>query len=264
LELASKNKVSGGVKMVNALVYTLFLGVALQMGSDFYSAFKTQESERLAAISNALFANPVLTGSYLLEKIPSGTGIPLVGSWSFVNTTMPARPDIVQGCYRPDSFPWFLQPAPWWFAFFIVPVFAAIGSLANDQPLKGRKNFEHFFAMVFIACASYATNAIANHYIFNSSDIVSAIGAFTIGVLGNIYSRWRKCTALAVMITGVLFLVPSGLSASPGGLQDTSDSGMDIGQAMIQVSIGITVGLFMSKVATGLFGRSKTSGMFTF
>ena len=62
--------------------------------------------------------------------------------------------------------------------------------------------------MVIISCCSYATNKVANHYIFNRSDVVSAIGAFTVGLLGNVYSRRMGGTAFTSMVTGVLFLVP--------------------------------------------------------
>ena len=37
----------------------------------------------------------------------------------------------------------------------------------------------------------------ANHFIFNRSDVVSAIGAFVVGLLGNIYSRIFGGTAFA-------------------------------------------------------------------
>jgi len=37
---------------------------------------------------------------------------------------------------------------------------------------------------------------------------VSAIGAFVVGVLGNLYSRAFKGTAFTAMVTGILFLVP--------------------------------------------------------
>lgn len=62
--------------------------------------------------------------------------------------------------------------------------------------------------MVLISCASYTANTVANRHIFNRSDIVSAIGAFTVGLLGNIHSRGGKGTAFTSMVTGVLFLVP--------------------------------------------------------
>ncbi|KIY49341.1 DUF1212-domain-containing protein [Fistulina hepatica ATCC 64428] len=206
LELASKNIVCGSVKMVYALIYTLFLGFGLQIGSDFY-----------------LF-----------------------------------QQDIVDGCYRPKSFPWFLQPFPYWCAFFIVPVFSLLSSLANLQPLRSKQ----LPIMVVISCCSYASNKVANHYIFNRSDIVSAIGAFTVGLLGNIYSRKMGGTAFTSMVTGVLFLVPSGLSQA-GGIT-ANGNGIDIGGAMIAVTIGITVGLFMSQALVYMFGSRKNAAVFSF
>jgi uncharacterized membrane protein YjjB (DUF3815 family) len=60
--------------------------------------------------------------------------------------------------------------------------------------------------MVVIFFAAFGTNKIANHFIFNRSDIVSAIGAFTAGIFGNLYSRKMGVTAFTSMVTGVLFL----------------------------------------------------------
>jgi hypothetical protein len=111
---------------------------------------------------------------------------------------------IFNGCYRPPSFPWYLQPFPFWTEFLIVPIFSILSSLANLQPFRSRQ----LPVMVAISCASYASNKAANHFIFNRSDIVSAIGAFTVGLLGNIYSRKMGGTAFTSMVTGVLFLVP--------------------------------------------------------
>ena len=84
--------------------------------------------------------------------------------------------------------------------------------------------------------------------IFDRSDVVSFIGSFVIGVLGNLYSRVFQGTAFTAMVTGVLFLVPSGVSAA-GGLAmsynsggDSYSNGLTIGFRMVQVAIGITVG----------------------
>lgn len=48
----------------------------------------------------------------------------------------------------------------------------------------------------------------ANRFIFNRSDVVSAIGAFVTGVLGNAYARVFRATAFTAMVTAVSFLVP--------------------------------------------------------
>ena len=115
----------------------------------------------------------------------------------------PIQLNIIDGCYRPAHFPWYLQPFPLWTSFIIVPLFSIISSLANLQPFN-----KQLPIMVVISCCSYAANKVANHYIFNRSDVVSAIGAFTVGLLGNIYSRKMGGTAFTAMVTGVLFLVP--------------------------------------------------------
>ncbi|KAH7105426.1 hypothetical protein BKA62DRAFT_812904 [Auriculariales sp. MPI-PUGE-AT-0066] len=212
LELASKNIVCGSVRMIYAIIYSLFLGFGLTIGSDFY---------------------------LLLDA----------------------------GCYREPTWPWWLQEFPWWTLFILVPTFSFFSSLGNMQPFKTKE----LPVMVIISCASFAANTAANAYIFNRSDIVSAIGAFVVGVLGNLYSRAFKGTAFTAMVTGILFLVPSGLSAA-GGLAnnyhgqdvDQYSNGLQIGVRMVQVAIGITVGVFGSGLLVYSFGSRKTGGTFAF
>ncbi|EJD53485.1 hypothetical protein AURDEDRAFT_53220 [Auricularia subglabra TFB-10046 SS5] len=214
LELASKNIICGSVRMVYAIIYSLFIGFGLTIGSDLY----------LLLDSNAR-------------------------------------------CYRNPDWPWYLQEFPWWTLFILVPVFSFVSSLGSMQPLKSKE----LPIMVFISCASFAANTAANYYIFDRSDVVSAIGAFVVGVLGNLYSRVFRGTAFTAMVTGVLFLVPSGLSAAGGLSQnyrgqdvDQFSNGLQIGVRMVQVSIGITVGLFGSGLLVYSFGRRKSGGTFAF
>ncbi|KAF9226595.1 DUF1212-domain-containing protein [Gyrodon lividus] len=257
LELASKNIVCGSVKMVYALIYTLFLGFGLQIGSDLYLLFDPTARHHLSTLAAKLSTTTTLIGTFAPDNATDGTP-PAMGTFTFTNATNVYMKDIVGGCYRPTSFPWFLQPFPWWTEFLIVPIFSILSSLANLQPWKSKQ----LPVMVIISCASYASNKIANHYIFNRSDIVSAIGAFTVGLLGNIYSRKMGGTAFTSMVTGVLFLVPSGLSQAGGISAD--GSGVDVGSAMIAVTIGITVGLFMSQAIVYMFGSRKNAAVFSF
>lgn len=102
--------------------------------------------------------------------------------------------------------------------------------------------------------------------IFDHSDIVSFIGAFVVGILGNLYSRVFRGTGFVVMVPGVLFLVPvsshhehmmtsfwcsscinlqSGIAAAGGlamtqvkGRGDSYSNGLIIGFRMVQVAIG--------------------------
>lgn len=264
LELASKNIVCGSVKMVYALIYTLFLGFGLQIGSDLYLLFDPTARHHLTTLAADISTSATIVGTFAADNSTSGnsslsSGLgPVYGTFTFTNNTNVMQNDIIDGCYRPKHFGWYLQPFPFWTQFLIVPLFSILSSLANLQPWRSRQ----LPVMVVISCASYASNKVANHYIFNRSDIVSAIGAFTVGLLGNVYSRKMGGTAFTSMVTGVLFLVPSGLSQAGGITAD--GSGVDIGSAMIAVTIGITVGLFMSQALVYMFGTRKNAAVFSF
>lgn len=57
-------------------------------------------------------------------------------------------------------------------------------------------------------------------------------------------------------------MIQSGLSAV-GGIT-AQGSGIDIGGAMISVTIGITVGLFVSQAIVYAFGARKNAAIFSF
>ncbi|KZT12765.1 DUF1212-domain-containing protein [Laetiporus sulphureus 93-53] len=263
LELASKNIVCGSVKMVYALIYTLFLGFGLQIGSDLFLLFDRKARTELATLAARMTSSVALSGLFVTDNSTSiapglNYGKPLNGTFTFSNSSAAISEYIVDGCYRPPSFAWYLQPFPYWTQFLIVPLFSLLSSMANLQPLWSWQ----MLVMVVISCASYATNKLADHFIFDRSDVVSAIGAFVVGILGNIYSRRFGGTAFTAMVTGVLFLVPSGLSQA-GGIT-AQGSGIDIGSAMIAVTIGITVGLFTSQALVYMFGSRKNAAIFSF
>ena len=278
LELASKNMLTGSVKMVYALIYTLFLGFGLQIGSDFYLLFNPSERHRLSSLAGSLSHTATFSGSFVSDNSTRfSDSQPLFGTFAFTSGTSLNQMHIIGGCHRLAEFPWYLQPFPFWSQFITVPAFSVLSSLGNLQPWRSWD----LVVMVVISCISFAANKTANHFIFNRSDVVSAIGAFAVGLLGNVYSRRFGGTAFTAMVTGVLFLVPvrasfslrssriiyfvvvkSGLSQA-GGLT-ASDSGIDIGGAMIAVTIGITVGLFMSQALVYTFGTRKNAAIFSF
>jgi hypothetical protein len=191
--------------MVYALIYTLFLGFGLQIGSDFFLLFDADTRHRLASINAALSRTIIYTGNFVIDD---GTltrpDLPSHGSFTFTDGSVPSPMHMRDGCYRPPEFQWYLQPFPFWSQFIIVPLFSTLSSLGNLQPWR---KFD-LIVMVVISCISFAANKAANHFIFNRSDVVSAIGAFAVGLLGNVYSRMFGGTAFTVMVTGVLFLVP--------------------------------------------------------
>jgi len=265
LELGSKSIVGGSIKMVYALIYTLFIGYGLQIGSDLYLLVDQSAAAKYALFENSFNAIVTVTGRFTPDAVAvvssmAATQIPIAGSFTFTNSTPYASQDLHMGCYRPESFPWYLQTFPWWTQFLIVPVFAVLSSLANLQPWK---TFD-MVVMVAIACCGYSTNKIAARFIYENTDIVSFIGAAVVGFLGNLYARLKRGTAFTVMVTGVLFMVPSGLSEAGGITAQGDGNGIAIGGAMIKVSVGITVGLLFSQGLVYVFGKKKNAAMFAF
>ncbi|KNZ55474.1 uncharacterized protein VP01_2668g1 [Puccinia sorghi] len=267
LELASKNLIAGSVKMVYAVIYSLFLGFGIAIGSDFYYLLdpKARHIEEMQSVA------PVYTLSGSFQGM-NGTIPGLNGLFTFSNDTNSATGEgqLHQGviqCFRDPHWQWWRQGAnPYW-SFLLVPMFSFFLSLWNLQPIWTKQ----MPVMVIIACIGWVCNFFANKFIFDRSDVVSFLGAFVIGLLGNMYSRLFKGTAFTSMVTGVLFLVPSGIAAA-GGLAmtyrsnsgDSYSNGLIIGFRMVQVAIGITVGLFFSSFVVYSFGRGKSSATFTF
>lgn len=244
--------------MVYALFFTLCLGFSIQMGSDFYLILDRSARRDLETMSARAVSTIDIVGLFNITSATADAGnIPLGGDFTYARNTPYTEQFMFEGCFRPPTNPWFLRLLPSWTKYPIVPIFSILSSLENLQPWYSRE----LVVMVVISCASYFANMFANLYIFERSDIVSAIGAFVVGVLGNWYSRTMGGTAFTSMVTGVLFLVPSGLSQA-GGM--TVGNSVDIGGSMIAVTIGITVGLFMSQAAVYMFGTKKNAAVFSF
>ncbi|PVG00328.1 DUF1212-domain-containing protein [Serendipita vermifera] len=209
LEVVSRNITCGVVRMCYAIIYSLFLGFGLSIGSEVY---------------HQIFGGPVLGGSdYACAASHS-----VDGQW------------------------WRRTASPYW-AFLCVPMYSLFLTLRNQSPIWRK---ELYFA-VLVACAGWTANHFASKRFVNRSDISSSLGAFVVGVAGNIYGRFSQSNAFVVIITGILFQIPTGLSN--GGLlaftrqsteENTSSytSGFQVAEQLISVSVGLTVGLFVAAV----------------
>jgi hypothetical protein len=186
-------------------------GFGLQIGSDLYLLFDAREFHHLQEAAANLTGTVKMMGSFIADNATQLV-VPLSSTFVFTNAIPSKHRYIVLGCFRPPTDPWYLRSAPFWAQFFIVPVFSMLSSLANLQPVNDWKSRRNLFVMVVISCASFATNKVANHFIFNHSDVVSAIGAFTYywhawKHMGSVLQRFRG-SGFASMVTGILFLVP--------------------------------------------------------
>lgn len=231
LELQSHQIVAGSIRMVYAIIYSLFLGYGITVGTTIYG---------------------------------------LMDSNANSNTTCP--PSDIQNQYL-QRFPFVVA-----MAFWLIVI------------NKGK--FRHAPVMVFIATTGYIVNYFSTRKIGSNSEVANTLGAFAIGVLGNLYSRiWHGHAATAIL-PGIFILVPSGL-ASSGTLisgvasadeirgnvtghnphQSTSSSASvmsgantsvwNLGFGMIQIAIGITVGLFLAALLIYPYGKRR-SGLFSF
>jgi uncharacterized membrane protein YjjP (DUF1212 family) len=246
LELQSRNIVAGSVRMVYAIIYALMLGFGITIGTAVYG---------------------------LMDK----------------------KATSVVTCPTPESLNWwtnnvYLSHFPW------VPLFTMCLIIINQAKWRQAP------VMIVIAFAGYQVNFWSAQRFANNVQIANALGAFAIGVMGNLYSRVRHGLAAAALLPAIFVQVPSGLAASGSlvsgltsadqitgnatgisvinnGTQGFADaqsnasmaagSGVysgtvfNVGYGMVQVAIGISVGLFLSALVVYPFGK-KRSGLFSF
>ncbi|KAJ7225690.1 hypothetical protein GGX14DRAFT_348642 [Mycena pura] len=267
LELMSKNMFCGSVRIVYAIIYTLFLGFGLTIGSDLYLV--VDHRARNAYYSGPATAPTTYTHGTFQMLNGSDPGVFISGVLGLTGRSYESE-HIKKGCFRDPHWTWTRQPFPLWTAFFLVPLYTTSSSLSNLQSIFTWNSRKQLAIMVFFSCCSYAANRAISDILPSRPDIVSATGAFVIGCLGNGYSRLLRGTAFTSMVTGVLFLVPSGI-AQGGGLTQTYknsadqySSGFSLALRMISVACGVTIGLFVSQVLVYLFGTRKNAAHFAF
>jgi len=168
-----------------------------------------------------------------------------------------------------SSGPWWQRTPSVYWAFLTVPLFSLMMSLRNQAPWWKKE----LIVTVLIACVGWTCNHFSAIEFVNRNDISSAIGAFSVGLVGNVYGRFFTGNAFVIMITGILFQLPSGLGN--GGLltfaQESSEgsttsylSGFQTALQLISVSIGLTVGLSLSLVVVHpIQSRKRMGGIFS-
>ncbi|KAF7713619.1 Uncharacterized protein PECH_006242 [Penicillium ucsense] len=226
LELQSHQMIAGSIRMVYAIIYSLFLGYGITVGTTIYGLIDRN------ATSATSCANLEIYGSSYARQFP------------------------------------------------FVAIYAVFLAIVNHGKWKQMP------VQVLIAISGYVTNYFSTTKFGTQSEVGNTVGAFTIGVLGNLYSRIWHGQAATAILPGIFVLVPSGLASSGSlisGIQyadsvrynlethgnSTSTSSMtdtsvaSLGFGMIQVAIGITVGLFIAALVVYPYGKKRT-GLFSF
>ena len=232
LELQSRNIVAGSVRMIYAVIYSLFLGFGITIGTAIFGALDKNAANDTAC-----------------------------------RTTMPV-----------------------WFEIIFVPPFTLCLIVIN----QGR--YKQMPIMLFVALAGYLVNHFSANRFSSNAQIANALGALAIGVIGNLYSRLCHGFAAAALLPAIFVQVPSGLAAGGSLISGLSSANqltnqtvngtatngtalvgnatlspsvnvnsdvLNVAYSMIQIAIGITMGLFMSALAVYPFGKRR-SGLFSF
>ncbi|KAJ5624815.1 hypothetical protein N7510_001124 [Penicillium lagena] len=228
LELQSHQIIAGSIRMVYAIIFSLFLGYGITVGTTLYGLMDDHATSSITCPPEGAFKNPYL------QRFPF---VAIMSVWLLI---------INQGKWK--------QGPP----------------------------------MTIIAISGYISNYFSTKKLGSNSQVANTVGAFTIGIMGNLYSRLWHGHAATAILPGIFVLVPSGLAATGSlitGVQSadqirqnissktsansapgaglSSSSIFSLGFGMIQVAIGITVGLFLAALIVYPYGKRR-SGLFSF
>ncbi|KAF4899267.1 Uncharacterized UPF0442 protein [Colletotrichum fructicola] len=225
LELQSRAIVPGSIRIVYAVIYSLFLGFGITIGTAIYGLIDEN------AVSTTTCENQI----------------------------------------------------PTYLTFIFVPLFVICIAILYQA------KWRQMPVMLVVAFAGYMVNYFSGLRFSAAPQVANTLGALTVGVLANLYSRVRHGVAAATLIPAIFTQVPGGL-ASTGGLLSglttankitnsthsvngtssvTYDSTemnsvvFNVAASMIQIAIGIAVGLFLSSLIIYPLGKRR-SGLFSF
>ncbi|KAI8067805.1 hypothetical protein BC940DRAFT_238894 [Gongronella butleri] len=151
---------------------------------------------------------------------------------------------------------------PMWY-FLTVPLFAVTYCLyLNARPAR-------WPVMVCIAICGFIVTWCLACKANAPAQVMQVVPAFTVGLLGNIYTKISGKMSFDAVLLGVFYLVPGslGLKAALGVFggnagSEFANQGAAFALSMIQTSIGISVGLFVATLLVYPRGTSHTPLMF--
>lgn len=197
LELQSKSMVAGSVRMVYAVIYSLFLGYGITVGTALYGAIDPNAASE------------------------STCREPLASHWNFL----------------------------------FIPLYAFFSTIMVQAKWKQMP------VMILIATAGYAVNFWSSQKFSASAPIAYTFGAFTIGVLANLYSRLRHGVAAAALLPAVYCQVPGSLASSgavTSAICISQSLANDIGSEACDTSNNLVSGLITKVVLlSGIVTNTK-------
>lgn len=137
--------------------------------------------------------------------------------------------------------------------------------------------------MLAISLGGWAVNHFSGNSFAAVPSLSQALGALTVGVLANLYSRVEHSMAAPLMHPAIFIQVPGSLAASgslisgltnadqltKGGTgidshQDAIGSELKAGMTMVEIGIAITVGLSVGVLLIYPIRKKDRSGIFSY
>ncbi|KAK9241150.1 hypothetical protein V1525DRAFT_393833 [Lipomyces kononenkoae] len=255
LELQSKNIVAGAVRMFYAIIYSLFLGFGITLGSAIYGWMDHNATSSTTCPSN-------LSPWYRFIFVPMfSVGLALVNQAHW--TQLPVMVTIAGAGYAVSYFCnlYFSQTAELASAIACF----VIGVLGNLYSRVGHGlAFAAMLPAIFVQVPSglaaqgslISGVAVADLIVSNSTSTATSIATSTYNISGTLTTVTATITSSATVTTTTATATPASVAAYTTGI-------WTVGMNMIQISIGIVVGLFIATLAVYPFGK-KRSGLFTF
>lgn len=228
LELQSRNIVAGSVRMFYAFIYSLMLSFGITLGAALYGWIDENATSTTSCTSN-------------------------------------------------------ISP---WFRFLFIPMFTIGIALTNQA------SWSQLPMMSIISGCGYVVTYFSSLHFKEITELNATLGCFIIGLVSNIYSRMLKSfnkyfttrgtfMTVSLMLPAIFVQVPSGIASqgsvftgistansivhsnsSDSSSSLTNTSSLSFGMVMIQVALGISVGLYLSTILVYPFGKKRT-GLFT-
>ncbi|CAG8953116.1 hypothetical protein HYFRA_00003313 [Hymenoscyphus fraxineus] len=240
LELQSKSMVAGAVRMVYAIIYSLFLGFGITIGSAFYGIIDPNASSATTC-SNQM-------NDYV--------------KWAFVPLFTLSLCVINQAKWKQTPAMLFISFAGYIVNFYSAKKFPSSAQISNTFGALAVGVLGNLYSRVRHGVAAAA---ILPAIFVQVPSGLAAAGSLLAGIssadqITNTTS-YRNGTAKFNGTTNGNVL--GQISITQSGGDNLNNIVYNVGYSMIQVAIGITVGLFLSALIVYPFGK-KRSGLFSF
>ncbi|KAF9962984.1 hypothetical protein BGZ70_007741 [Mortierella alpina] len=145
---------------------------------------------------------------------------------------------------------------PKWNLLF-VPLFA----ISLNIWLKAHPR--QWFLATVLSIVGYAVSYTSSTFGTAKNEVSSALAAFAIGLLGNVYQRLTGQLSFQAVVCAVFFLVPGSIGLKGALALFTADmpGGVSFALQMVVTAIAISVGLFASALVVYPMGKIRSAQM---